>query len=1093
MSNRPVAFLAIELLDFMTREKPKGLIVAVDDDHRGEALARILGQLAPDLTCHCFPAWDCLPYDRAPPSPDHMSRRMRVLHDLGATPQDLGTTILVTTPDALVQRVPPGDAVAHQIVLRTGTLLDVEAFAAKVGRLGYVHADRVDASGHVAIRGEVIDIFTAASKPFRIKLIDAAITSIHRYDPVSQRSTGSVVKIRVGAASELVQTPDGTEVERFPGVEHWLPLAYPTMTTLLDMMPDASLMLEPKADERIEHLFEQIAEAYRDRVAADAATPNLSHKALPTHRLFLTPDEWSERVVPRLAAFPERQPTAVMARFCLDDKPGQAFAAYLEDARRAGLRIVLGAARERDLATLAKEAERASGRKAVRLDAWSERTEAKAESILLMRLSADHGFEDRGGGVALVTAADLLGHQARASSFHAVPIPWHMGDGEFAFGDFVIHADHGIGILRGLETIETGAAAGRDAVRLDYAKGTDLLAPVEEMDRIWRYGAEQDGITLDRLDTDAWQKRRAKISHDVTETARGLVALARRRDETVAPKLVPPRGDYERFVAGFPYGPTPDQIHAIDDVLRDLASGRPMDRLVVGDVGFGKTEVALRAAAAAVFAGRQVALVAPTTVLVRQHLHTVEQRFAAFGIPVAHLSRMVSAAEALAVKQGLADGSVRLVVGTHALTRDDVVFKDLGLLIVDEEQRFGTADKARIRELGTGIHVLTMTATPIPRTLQSALVGLQDLSVIATPPARRRPIRTLVAPFDMATIRIALMHEKANGGQSFVVVPRIEDLDDLAPDLAAHVPELTILTGHGQMQAHEVDAAMMAFAHRKADVLLATSIIESGLDVPRANTMIVCGAERFGLAQLHQLRGRVGRGSRQGTCYLMTRSDQPLPTATEQRLATLTTLDRLGSGMAISARDLDSRGAGDLLGEDQAGRLRVVGLGLYQHLLQLAIRSARDDDAENWSPEIHIATIGRLQPDYLPEPEVRLNLYARIARTMEASDVDAMSDEIQDRFGPIPEAVGELLTLARLKGLCRQLGIARVDGGPKAIAFTPRLGRAPDDLFAHIPLQARAGFEIRNGRVVFDCTKADIDDRLSLAVACLELFDTSPT
>ena len=521
-------------------------------------------------------------------------------------------------------------------------------------------------------------------------------------------------------------------------------------------------------------------------------------------------------------------------------------------------------------------------------------------------------------------------------------------------------------------------------------------------------------------------------------------------------------------------------------VLDDLASGRPMDRLVVGAVGYGQTEVALRAAAAAVLAGRQVAVVAPTTVLVRQHVETFKRRFEPFGVAVAHLSRLVSPAEAARVKEGLADGSVRLVIGTHALTGKGVAFEDLGLLVVDEEQRFGTAAKAKLRELGAGVHVLTLTATPIPRTLQSALVGLQELSVIATPPARRRPVRTLVATYDKAAIHTALTHEKARGGQSFVVVPRIEDLEPLAERLAAALPDLAFTVAHGRLNPREVDDAMVGFAEGRGDVLLATSIIESGLDGPRANTMVVVDADRFGLAQLHQLRGRVGRGARQGVCYLMTDPARPIAETTRQRLGALATFDRLGSGMAISARDLDLRGAGDLMGDDQAGHVRLIGLGLYQNLLQLAIRRARGEEAEDWTPELHVdGSAGLLPADYIPEPEVRLNAYARLARVTDVHEADLLAEELADRFGPRPEPAEDLVACARLRSLCRTHGVARVDAGPKAIAFTFRPGVAPDEVLDRVPERDRAGLSVKDGRLVDAHASRGARDRMRRAARVL--------
>jgi transcription-repair coupling factor (superfamily II helicase) len=472
-------------------------------------------------------------------------------------------------------------------------------------------------------------------------------------------------------------------------------------------------------------------------------------------------------------------------------------------------------------------------------------------------------------------------------------------------------------------------------------------------------------------------------------------------------------------------------------VLKDLQSGKPMHRLVCGDVGFGKTEVALRAAAAMALSGRQVAVVAPTTVLVRQHLQSFERRFAGTDIKVAQLSRLLSPAEMRAVKAGMADGSIGIVIATHALAGKDVAFNDLGLLIIDEEQRFGAKMKAELTRLAQGLHVLSMSATPIPRTLQGAMVGLQEVSVIATPPARRRPIRTLLSPFDGATVRTALLRERRRHGQSFFVVPRIEDIDPIAAELGKIAPELSVVIAHGELPAADVDAAMVAFANGEGDVLLATNIIESGLDVPQANTMLVWHPERFGLSQLHQLRGRVGRGRQQGVVYLLTDPEHELPEATMSRLSTLMALDRLGAGLAISARDLDFRGAGDLVGDEQAGHSKLIGTGLYQRLLERAVTIARGEPVPpEVLPEMRLDMRGAIPQSYVGEAVIRINLYARLLRMTTLDEVREFAEELEDRFGERPAEVETLLALSELQLLAQARGIVRIEAGPKAIALT---------------------------------------------------------
>jgi len=653
----------------------------------------------------------------------------------------------------------------------------------------------------------------------------------------------------------------------------------------------------------------------------------------------------------------------------------------------------------------------------------------------------------------VLAAADLMGSRAAKGADASPAAVSHLATAEMHLSDVVVHEAHGLARLRRLEPLpgaeagaesgdKNGAEAGSDAIRLDFAEGQHLLVPVEEAGLIWRYGPPESEVTLDRLDTGAWDKRRARIDADLARTAKALVAAAAERAARDAPVLRPARDRYEAFAARFPHPEPPDQRRAILAVLSDLESGRPMNRLVIGDVGFGKTEVALRAAAAAALSGRQVAVLAPSTVLARQHHDTFRRRFAGFGIEVGHLSRLVPRGEAERVKAGLRDGSVQVVVGTQALLGKGVGFDRLALLVVDEEQRFGAAQKTRLRRLGQDLHVLTMTATPIPRTLQGALVGLQALSEIATPPARRRPIRTQIAPSDPVTLRQALLRETRRGGQSFVIVPRIEDIAPTRDMLRALVPRLDLRIAHGGMPPREIDAAMVGFADGAGDLLLATSIVENGLDVPRANTMIVLRPHLFGLAQLHQIRGRVGRGARQAYCHLMTDPDADLGTAAERRLGTLQLFDRLGAGAAISAQDMDQRGAGDLIGETQAGHVRHVGLGYYQELLAAAIRSARGEEADMGRIALNIGGTGRLPEDYIPEADIRVNLYHQLARVGGPPEARRLAEEIEDRFGPPPPEVALLLRRAALRALARVLKVAAVQAGPAGVALDFRAGVA---------------------------------------------------
>jgi transcription-repair coupling factor (superfamily II helicase) len=670
------------------------------------------------------------------------------------------------------------------------------------------------------------------------------------------------------------------------------------------------------------------------------------------------------------------------------------------------------------------------------VDTWREVRDAAPGALLAAAVELDRGWRE--DGLTAIAAADVLGSRAGdPGAARPGAVTAFEEATELHLGDAVIHEAHGLGILRGLETVTAGEIES-EAIRVEHAGGATRLVPVEEAHLLWRYGAEAEAVTLDKLDGSSWEKRRTDLDASIAATARQLVRLAAARAQSRAPVLEPPVAQYERFASGFPFTETAHQLRAIEAVRDDLGSGKPMDRLVVGDVGYGKTEVALRAAAIAVLAGKQVALVAPTTVLVRQHFDTFRRRFAPFGVKVAALSRLSTAAEARAAKAAIADGTAHIAMGTQTLAGKSVAFHDLGLVIVDEEQRFGAADKAKLRGLRQGAHMLTLTATPIPRTLQSALVGLQDLSLIATPPARRLPVRTQLAGLTPELVKGALLREKRRGGQSFLVVPRIEDLEPMAARVRALVPDLSIRRAHGRMAAAEADEEMVRFAGGDGDILLATNIIEAGLDIPRANTMLVWRADRFGVAQLHQLRGRVGRGRNRGYFFLLTEAGAEIAEATQKRLRTMEALDQLGAGFAVSARDLDLRGAGELLGEEQSGHLKLIGVDLYQHLLERAIRAARGESTDSWLPALSLGIGARLPEAWVPEEEVRINLYARLARLGSAEAADAFADELEDRFGTVPQAAQLLLQAAQLRLMAREAGVARIDAGPAAIAFTPR-------------------------------------------------------
>ncbi|MEL6061763.1 DEAD/DEAH box helicase [Methylobacterium sp. DCY52] len=1072
----PTGALAVALLGYDAGTAP--LVHVARDGRRLEELAATLRALDPEARVAIFPEWDCLPFDHASPSRATMGARAAVMRWL--TDRDALPDFVLTTAPALIQRVPPPETWATaRVTLRVGDPLDVAAATADLKRLGYILDERVDEPGEIAVRGRTVEVFPAAApRPCRIEHMEGRVAAIRSYDPISQRSVAEADELVIDPATEIILEPgSGQSFEPFTGQEHRLERYYPRLVTLLDYVPEARLVIEDGTQARIDAVFEQMAEA-RGRLGARDG------RGQAEAGLYLTPQAWRDIVAAhdRIAATEEAGDSLALPSFARERRPGTAFAKLLRERLKAGDVIVLAGGRQ-PLRRLVRQAGRIAERPIRLIDAWADVAASAPGDVLALEAPLGAGFRVPDEGATVIAAADLFGPDAAVAGGTRAILP--MGEVDLRPGDVAVDRDHGLCVFEGLEPVATQGADPSEALRLRFAGDAILMVPVSQADRIWRYGPEPDAVTLDKLDGGTWPRRRLEAEATMARTARLMLEAARARRETDAPVLAPPAREMERFAAGFGFAPTPDQAGAIDELMADLASGRPMDRLVCGDVGFGKTEVALRALAAAIFSGRQAALIAPTTVLARQHAETLRRRFGRFGIEVAQLSRLVAPAEARRVKAGLADGSIRLVVGTHALAGKGVHFADLALTVIDEEQRFGAKMKADLRRLAEGGHVLTLTATPIPRTLQAALVGLQSLSVLATPPALRQPVRTVVAPYDPEAVREALIREHRRGGQSFVVCPRIEDIAPMAERLRALVPDLSILVAHGDLKPSAMDEVMVRFAEGDGNVLLATAIVESGLDVPRANTMLVWEAAKFGLAQLHQLRGRVGRGQRRGTVHLLSDPAAPPPPAALQRLRALEALDRLGAGFAVSARDLDLRGAGDLVGEDQAGHAKLVGLGLYQHLLQLALTAAKGGRAEDWSPEIELGLPSRIPEDYVPEPEIRLSLYTRLLRLREAEAIDALAGEVEDRFGAAPASMRALFDLARLRAACCELGVARLRGGPQGVAADLR----PDRPLPALPVTD--GVILREGRVVWKRPCPDADACAALAGELLERVRTA--
>jgi transcription-repair coupling factor (superfamily II helicase) len=949
-----------------------------------------------------------------------------------------------------------------------GDPFDQEELRTFLTNAGYDVDERVEFPGSVLFLGHVMEAFPAgALTPVRIEHEDGKVSSIRGYDLESSAATSDWEEVVFDLVSEFGASPDGQDACEAEADDH------AAWSTAFEFVPGATVVRDHGADEAAARWMRQIRDAREGRFGP------LSHAFCPGR--FLEEEEWRHAVGGRgsIALAHAAHSAGTAPLFVRGAPPARSLRACLAEQAQSGRQIVFTAATERDLRLMDRHARVAS----VRCATWREAAESAKLASLLVDLEA--GFLAHWPRpAAVVAAADVLGSRAaRSHPFRLAPRADRGADEQLGVGDVVVHMERGVGVLRGLETISALGVPDRDMLRVEFANQASVLMPVWEAACLWRYGPEGGGVTLDKADGSTWSKRRAGIMEGIRETASRLVALAKEREGLSAPKIAPPAADYERFASGFRFRATPDQARAIEEVLQDLASGRPMDRLICGDVGYGKTEVALRAAAATAFAGKQVAVAAPTTVLARQHVETFRSRFAPFGIEVGQLSRFASPAETREAKKRLADGSLRIVIGTHAIAGRGVRMKDLGLLVVDEEQRFGVADKSKLAVLARGAHVLTMSATPIPRTLGMANIGLRRLSLIETPPARRLPVKTVVRSFDEATVASALRLERRRGGQSFFVCPRIEDIARFERLLREVVPELALRVVHSKMAAREIDETMTEFAAGKGDVLLTTNIIESGLDLPRANTIIVWRPDRFGLAQLHQLRGRVGRGNARAFAYFLPEAElRPTP-ASERRLQALQEFSRSGAGFQISDRDLELRGAGDLLGEEQAGHVELIGPALYRRLLDRALSEARGEPvADGALPELNIGNAASIPHAYVADAATRLEIYSRLFKSETSSEVDDLEGELVERFGPLPVDVEELFTLATIMFDGRALGVLQIEAGPRAVALT--FGQAAAEAVrkrtASCPEVSWSG-----ERLIFE-RPSDEGDRLEAAKEALE-------
>ncbi len=1044
------------------------LVVARDTQgaHQLESdLHTLLGSDS-DLPVLPFPDWETLAYDRFSPHPDIISQRLAALHALPG----LKRGIVVVPVQTLMQRLPPlRHIVGGSFDLRVGQVLDFDQEKRRLEAASYRNVPQVLDPGDFAVRGGLLDVYPMGSDtPLRIELLDDVIDSIRVFDPESQRSLEKTESVKLLPGREVplddlsVQRALDALRERFDvdtrrsalyqdlksgvapaGVEYYLPLFFEQTATLFDYLGDTVLpLIADGVTEATEAFWAQTRNRYEQR------RHDLERPLLPPEELYLAPDALRERLN-RSARIelcgpehPRReeakplgeQPVPVLPLAAKDAEPAAAVKSFLSSYKGRVLVAADSPGRREALMEVMQAA-------ALAPEVVTDFTAflGGASRFALAVAPLEDGFALDNPQIAVLTERQLFPERAtqthRRKRTGREPESIIRDLGELSEGSPIVHEDHGVGRYRGLVVLDAGGTPG-EYLEIEYAKGDRLYVPVAQLHLISRYsGASVETAPLHSLGGEAWTKAKRKAAEKVRDVAAELLEIQARRQARAGLALNLDRAMYEPFAAGFPFEETPDQHHAIEAVLRDLTSSQPMDRVVCGDVGFGKTEVALRAAFAAASAGKQVAVLVPTTLLAEQHYRNFRDRFADWPLRVEVLSRFKTAKEIKAELEKVSEGTLDVIVGTHRLLQPDVKFKDLGLVIVDEEQRFGVRQKEALKALRANVHLLTLTATPIPRTLNMAMAGLRDLSIIATPPANRLAVQTFITPWDAALLRESFQRELSRGGQVYFLHNDVESIGRMQRDLQELVPEARIGVAHGQMPERELEQVMLSFQKQRFNVLLCTTIIESGIDIPNANTIIINRADRFGLAQLHQLRGRVGRSHHRSYAYLVVPEKRAMTGDAQRRLDAIAAMDELGAGFTLATHDLEIRGAGELLGEDQSGQMAEVGFSLYTELLERAVRSIRqgklpDMDAgtaHGAEVELHLPSL--IPHDYLPDVHTRLTLYKRISSARDAGELRDLQVEMIDRFGLLPDPAKHLFAIAELKLRATALGIRKLDLG----------------------------------------------------------------
>lgn len=1100
VSGLPFSAQILWLAETVIRTKSPCIHIMLHDKELETALDA-LHFFAPDLRVLSFPAWDCLPYDRVSPSQLCSATRLKTLSELYELGQSNTPYLLLTTLNAVTQKILPRQSMSHvSIAIRKRQNINHEQLTISLIAQGYQRVSKVMEAGEYAIRGSIIDIFPAGEETaVRLDLFGNDIESIKRFDPLTQISTESIESCKLHPNSEIFINPETidcfrtnyrelfglsskqdplyqsiSEARTYAGAEHWLPLFYDRLESIFDYMPHAFVAMDSAFNQALIERAQEIEDYYqaRKQQESDRAEQAVYHPIAPQSLYIDTQN---------MASILEKRSRIECSRF--NQTPSHAIAIPHDVSPVVSLYHQRHVEQNSVAKTIADyvvkqpcvsvfacnskgSLERLSHMfaqhhvttKAIAF--WHDAITLQPHEVALAVLPIEQGFTMP--GVRIFSEQDALGERIIRTQKRRKKSEAFLAEAaSFSVGEYVVHREHGIAKFEGLVTLEISNTQ-HDCLKLIYAGDDRLFLPVENIDLITRYGSTDGIVELDKLGGVGWQKRKAILKNRLKMAADALLKIAALRATHVGTKIEPDIASFQEFTARFPYTETEDQMQSIEDVLSDMRSGKPMDRLICGDVGFGKTEIAMRAAFAAVASPEklQVAIIAPTTLLARQHFLNFCERFKGFPIQVKRLSRFVSATEARTTKAGLASGEVDIVIGTHALLAKDIAFKNLGLMIIDEEQHFGVAQKERLKNLKANVHVLTLSATPIPRTLQMALTGVRELSLITTPPVDRLAVRTTIMPYDGVVLREAMMREYHRGGKVFYVTPRVKYMPEILQKLQTLVPELKICAAHGQMTASELDGIMNDFYDGKYDVLLSTAIIESGIDIPTANTMIIDHAELFGLSQLYQLRGRVGRSKTRAYAYFTLPHHKTLSHDATRRLEVMQQLDSLGAGFALASHDMDIRGFGNVLGEEQSGHIKEVGIELYQAMLEEAITEQKrktgeplgEDTLNDWSPTINIGSSVLIPEHYVDDLSLRLGLYRRASQLSTEHDIEAFAAELVDRFGSLPNEVEHFIEILRIKLLCKMLGIERIDAGPKGAVMSFRNNQfaKPEALISYI-------------------------------------------